>query len=90
MTDPVIFAFYRDGEPKESAVMAPPVPLEVLRQPPLAGSAFDVAERFPGRAAGPVYMSLPHGMETWHAVCALTSDDDGIQAARDFFCMERL
>jgi hypothetical protein len=27
-------------------------------------------------------------METWHAVCALTSDDDDIQAARDFFCMD--
>ncbi len=27
-------------------------------------------------------------METWHAVCALTSDDDDIQAARDFSCMD--
>lgn len=89
----VVFAFYREGEAKESAIMSQPVELEVLCKPPLAGSVLDVAVRFPGRSEGPVYVELPAGIEPWHALAALAADDmhkvhGAVHSARDYLCVE--
>lgn len=89
----VVFAFYREGEAKERAIMSQPVELEVLRKPPLAGSMLDAAARFPGRPAGPVYVGLPTGIEPWHALAALAADDmrkvhGVVNSARDYLCVE--
>jgi hypothetical protein len=85
----VVFAFHRDGESAgESAVLSPPVPLEVLRALPLAGSVLDAAERFPGRPDGPIHVSLPPGMEPRHVLAVLAGDVyEDVLAARDYLCI---